>query len=70
MSRGRSHHQSSRRRNYSSRQRDLRERQPRDAESVQPISTERFGSFEIEEQADFESPAPWHLQLSGRASAA
>lgn len=70
MSRGRSHHQSSRRRNYSGRQRDLRERQLHDAADASPAANRRLVAFEVEDQADFDSPSAWQLRLTGRASAA
>ena len=70
MSRGRPHHQSSRRRSYSSRQRDLRERQMPDADDAARVASGRLVAFEIEEPAEFESASPWPLQLAGRASAA
>lgn len=67
MSRGRPRHQSSRRRMYSPRQRDLRERRIH-----QPVDDVRVVSEVVSADADdgqeFESPS-WGLQLSARAGA-
>lgn len=72
MSRGRSRHQASRRRMYSTRQRELRERRVRDANEEQPWLVDGVAAIEIEveEGLDFESPTSWAVRLSGRASAA
>jgi len=72
MSRGRSRHQASRRRMYSTRQRELRERRLRDAIDEQPLLADGVAAIEIEieEGLDFESPTSWAVRLSGRASAA
>lgn len=72
MSRGRSRHQASRRRMYSTRQRELRERRLRDANDEQPWLADGVAAIEIEieEGLDFESPTSWAVRLSGRASAA
>ena len=72
MSRGRSRHQASRRRMYSTRQRELRERRLRDANDEQPWLVDGVAAIEIEieEGLDFESPTSWAVRLSGRASAA
>jgi len=68
MSRGRPRHQSSRRRSYSQRQREIRERQPRIMIDVRPFPPE--SAVDRETGRDLESLAPWHARLSGRASAA
>lgn len=69
MSRGRPRHQSSRRRMYSSRQRDLRERR-----SHQPIEAylafQEQGSAEADQDLEREAPSGWKVQLNTRASAA
>ena len=68
MSRGRPRHQSSRRRSYSQRQREIRERQLRitiDTRTFRPES-----ASDRETGGDLESLAPWNARLSGRASAA
>jgi hypothetical protein len=72
MSRGRSRHQASRRRMYSTRQRELRERRLRDTNEEQPWLVDGVAAIEIEieEGLDFESPTSWAVRLSGRASAA
>jgi len=72
MSRGRSRHQASRRRMYSTRQRELRERRARDMNEDQPLLVDGVAAIEIEveEGLDFESPTSWAVRLSGRASAA
>jgi hypothetical protein len=72
MSRGRSRHQASRRRTYSTRQRGLRERRARDANEEQPLLVDGVAAIEIEveEGLDFESPTSWAVRLSGRATAA
>ena len=72
MSRGRSRHQASRRRMYSTRQRELRERRLRDTIEEQPFLVDGVAAIEIEieEGLDFESPTSWAVRLSGRASAA
>jgi hypothetical protein len=68
MSRGRPRHQSSRRRSYSQRQREVRERQLRITIDARPFAEEE--ATEGERGRDLESMAPWHARLSGRASAA
>ncbi len=68
MSRGRPRHQSSRRRMYSSRQRDLRERRAhREWDAPHPI--DREGLLETDEARELETPG-WSIQLSARAGAA
>jgi hypothetical protein len=70
MSRGRPRHQASRRRTYSSRQRELRERH------VQPIGwetarqTDQASSADFDDAPDFDAAPAWPMRLSGRASAA
>jgi len=70
MSRGRPRHQASRRRTYSSRQREVRERHAQVAgwENVRPI--ERAGSADLDESVEFDAAPSWPMRLSGRASAA
>ena len=69
MSRGRPRHQASRRRTYSTRQRDVRERQLRSAEfDLRPASGHE--PFEREDQGDYEAAGAWQIHLSGRPSAA
>lgn len=72
MSRGRSRHQASRRRMYSTRQRELRERRLHDTNDEQSWLVDGVAAIEIEieEGLDFESPTSWAVRLSGRASAA
>jgi hypothetical protein len=69
MSRGRPRHQASRRRTYSVRQRELRDRRAR-LPGEEPASLEESVSFEIEEGLDFESPTSWGVRLHGRPTAA
>lgn len=69
MSRGRPHHQSSRRRTYSTRQRDLRER--RSHQEWDAIAmTDQSGPTDAEEAYEAEAPSSWGIQLNARASAA
>ena len=69
MSRGRPHHQSSRRRMYSTRQRDLRER--RSHQEWDAIAmTDQAGTLDAEESHEVEAPSGWGMQLNARASAA
>lgn len=70
MSRGRPRHQASRRRTYSSRQRDLRERQVT-AIGWEPLrQIEQLNSIEVDDTIDFDSAPAWPIRLSRRASAA
>jgi hypothetical protein len=69
MSRGRPRHQASRRRTYSVRQRELRDRRAR-LPGEEPARLEESVSFEIEEGLDFESPTSWGVRLHGRPTAA
>ncbi|MDQ2853854.1 MAG: hypothetical protein M3R32_03245 [Chloroflexota bacterium] len=69
MSRGRPRHQSSRRRMYSPRQRDLRERRVHH-QVDEYRATEREAAPDIEEGAEFDAPSGWGMQLQSRGSAA
>ena len=67
MSRGKPRHQASRRRTYSARQRDVRERRDRDHRGhASSGPTDTMTAFEIEESLDFESPTSWGIRLPGR----
>lgn len=70
MSRGRPRHQASRRRTYSSRQRDLRERHVTAVgwEPLRPI--EQLNPMEVDDTLDFDPASGWPIRLSRRASAA
>ncbi|HTI30189.1 MAG TPA: hypothetical protein VL687_07520 [Methylomirabilota bacterium] len=68
MSRGRPRHQSSRRRMYSGRQRDLRERRSHQ-EWDAPGALGQDASFDGDESRELETPG-WTIQLNARASAA
>ena len=70
MSKGRSRHQASRRRMYSARQRELRERRTRAAREEEYWLGDQAAAFEIEEGLDFESPTSFRVRPPGRASAA
>ena len=70
MSRGRPRHQASRRRMYSSRQRELHERRTSVVEEERYWLSDRVAAIEIEEGLDFESPTSWGVRLHDRASAA
>ena len=69
MSRGKPRHQASRRRSYSARQRDVRERRDREIEATQVWPSDNMTAFEIEESLDFESPTSWGIRLPGRTAA-
>ena len=69
MSRGRPRHQSSRRRMYSGRQRDLRERRSHQ-EWDAPGGLDQDGALDTDDAREVESPRPWAVQLHARASAA
>jgi hypothetical protein len=69
MSRGKPRHQASRRRTYSARQRDVRERRDREVEVPQSWPSDHLTAFEIEESLDFESPTSWGIRLPGRTAA-
>jgi hypothetical protein len=70
VSRGRARHQASRRRVYSTRQREVRERR------VRAIREDRFwigdgaAAFEAEEALDFDAPGSWDLRGGRRGTAA
>ena len=70
MSKGRSRHQASRRRMYSARQRDLRERRTHAAREEQYWLSDQVAAFEIEESLDFEAPSTLGMPLPRRATAA
>lgn len=70
MSRGRSRHQASRRRIYSARQRDLRERRQRAIEDEQYWLSDTVAAVEISEELDFETPASWTAAVRDSSSAA
>ena len=70
MSKGRSRHQSSRRRMYSARQRDLRERRTRAAREEEYWLSDHVAAIEIEEGLDFEAPAGIGAAFRRRATAA
>jgi hypothetical protein len=70
MSKGRPHHQASRRRMYSARQRDLRERRLRATRDEAYWMSDQVTAFEIEEGLDFEAPATVPTHQRRRASAA
>jgi hypothetical protein len=66
MSRGRPRHQASRRRLYSTRQREVRERRARERETEQYWLSDQVAAIEIEEGLDFESPTSWSVELPRR----
>ena len=70
MSKGRSRHQVSRRRMYSARQRELRERRAHAAREEQYWLSDQVAAFEIEESLDFEAPSTLGMPLRRRATAA
>lgn len=70
MSKGRSRHQSSRRRMYSARQRDLRERRAHAAREEQYWLSDQVAAFEIEESLEFEAPSTLGIAVRRRATAA
>jgi hypothetical protein len=69
MSRGKPRHQASRRRSYSGRQREIRERRDRDGEGRQFWLSDQMTAFEIEESLDFEAPTSWGIRLPSRSAA-
>ena len=69
MSRGRPRHQSSRRRMYSPRQRDLRERRLHERLDEQRIAFEPAAS-DADDPVELDAPAPWALPFTTRPSAA
>ncbi len=70
MSKGRSRHQSSRRRMYSARQRELRERRMHAAREEEYWLSDQVAAIEVEESLDFEAPASFGIALGRRATAA
>jgi hypothetical protein len=69
MSRGRPRHQASRRRLYSARQREVRERRARDERQRQYWLSQDAAAVDSEEGLDFESPTSWSTRLPGRSAA-
>jgi len=69
MSRGRPRHQSSRRRMYSPRQRDVRERRLHERLDEQRVAFEVDAS-DSEEPIELDAPATWALPFTTRPSAA
>lgn len=69
MSKGRARHQSSRRRMYSARQRELRERRTHAVREEQYWLSDQVAAFEIEEGLDFEAPTTFAVPRR-RATAA
>jgi 16S rRNA (cytosine1402-N4)-methyltransferase len=70
MSKGRSRHQASRRRMYSARQRELRERRRAPRARSEYWLSDEVAAIEIEEGLDFESPGGLRHRERRRASAA
>jgi hypothetical protein len=70
MSKGRSRHQASRRRMYSARQRDLKERRAHAAREEQYWLSDQVAAIEVEERLDFEAPAAFPIATRRRATAA
>ena len=70
MSKGRSRHQASRRRMYSARQRDLRERRARAASEDRYWLSDQVAAIEVEEGLDFEAPTTFSIGTPRRATAA
>ena len=70
MSKGRSRHQASRRRMYSARQRDLRERRVNAVREEQYWLSDQVAAIEIEEGLDFEAPTTLKTSARDRATAA
>lgn len=70
MSKGRSRHQASRRRMYSARQRDLRERRAHAAREEQYWHSDQVAAIEVEEHLDFEAPTSFGIAARRRATAA
>ena len=71
MSKGRARHQASRRRMYSARQRDLRERRTRAVREEAYWLSDQVAAIEIEEALDFEAPASFAISpRRARATAA
>lgn len=70
MTRGRAQHHASRRRMYSARQRELRERRVRAVSEERYWLSDEATAIEIEEGLEFEAPTSWEPHLGRRASAA
>ena len=70
MSKGRPRHQASRRRMYSARQRDLRERRANAVREEQHWLSDQVAAIEIEESLDFEAPTSFTITPRRRATAA
>lgn len=70
MSKGRSRHQANRRRIYSARQRDMRERRQHVEERQEYWLSDQVAAIEIEEGLDFESPTSWSVRVADRGRAA
>ncbi|HYI67682.1 MAG TPA: hypothetical protein VEW95_12235 [Candidatus Limnocylindrales bacterium] len=70
MSKGRSRHQASRRRMYSARQRDLRERRVNAVSEEKYWLSDQVAAIEIEEGLDFEAPTSFTVSARDRATAA
>jgi len=68
MSRGRPRHQSSRRRMYSGRQRDLRERRAHQEWNT-PGAFDQESAPDADDPRELEPSNSWSLQLGARASA-
>jgi hypothetical protein len=70
MSKGRSRHQSSRRRMYSARQRELRERRTHAAREEEYWLSDQVAAIEVEESLGFEAPTSFRIAVGRRATAA
>ena len=70
MSKGRTRHQASRRRMYSARQRDLRERRLRATREEEHWLGDEVAAIEIEEGLNFEAPTSFAISARRRATAA
>ena len=70
MSKGRPRHQASRRRMYSARQRDLRERRANALQEEQHWLSDQVAAIEIEENLEFEAPTSFTIPRRRRATAA
>lgn len=70
MSRGRPHHQASRRKTYSARQREVRERESRASREDRSWETGPVVPLEVDEGIDPDMPSAWPVRLPGTSSAA
>lgn len=70
MSKGRSRHQASRRRMYSARQRDLRERRVNAVNEERHWPSERVAAIEVHESLDFDAATRFTVAPRDRATAA